>query len=173
MHVGGAHTQACCAQQSTSAPPGAGFGRARQTDRAAWVLHELMPQVCVTLPLGLLPLPLLLPLLLLLLLPLLLLLLFPLLLLPAGRQTAAAACQIVLLQKAGTVSGTPCNTFASPVLLPAAAVLSLLQAGVVPDTPVWNSLLAAHARAGSVDAAYATWTRMLDAGERRVGWVRR
>ena len=41
------------------------------------------------------------------------------------------------------------------------------QAGVVPDVAVWNSLLAAHARSGSVDASYATWTRMLDAGERR------
>ena len=40
------------------------------------------------------------------------------------------------------------------------------RAGIAPDASVWNALLGAHATAGSVDAAYATWLRMLDSG----GW---
>ncbi|KAI7835332.1 hypothetical protein COHA_010767 [Chlorella ohadii] len=40
------------------------------------------------------------------------------------------------------------------------------QAGVAPSLTVWNSLLGAYGRAGSVDAAYAAWLRMLESGER-------
>ncbi|PRW51133.1 Glutathione S-transferase theta-2B [Chlorella sorokiniana] len=38
------------------------------------------------------------------------------------------------------------------------------QAGVAPSLTVWNSLLGAYGRAGSVDAAYAAWLRMLESG---------
>lgn len=44
-----------------------------------------------------------------------------------------------------------------PPLLP-------LQAGVQPSVAVWNALLGAYGRAGSVDAAYAAWEKMLDSG---------
>lgn len=35
---------------------------------------------------------------------------------------------------------------------------------MAPQLPVWNALLGAYGRAGSVDAAYEAWTRMLDSG---------
>ncbi|KAL4423402.1 hypothetical protein ABPG77_009980 [Micractinium sp. CCAP 211/92] len=38
------------------------------------------------------------------------------------------------------------------------------QAGIAPQLPVWNALLGAYGRAGSVDAAYEAWVRMLDSG---------
>lgn len=38
------------------------------------------------------------------------------------------------------------------------------QAGVSPTTALWNSLLGAYAKSGSVDGAYATWVRMLESG---------
>ncbi|GAB4818641.1 hypothetical protein N2152v2_005687 [Parachlorella kessleri] len=38
------------------------------------------------------------------------------------------------------------------------------QAGVAPTTAIWNSMLGAYARSGSVDGAYATWVRMLESG---------
>ncbi len=46
----------------------------------------------------------------------------------------------------------------------AAAADSAPQAGVAPRLPVWNALLGAYGRAGSVDAAYEAWVRMLDSG---------
>ena len=39
-----------------------------------------------------------------------------------------------------------------------------LQAGVPPELPVWNSLLGAYGRAGSVDAAYAAWLKVVESG---------
>ena len=43
------------------------------------------------------------------------------------------------------------------------------QAGVAPELPVWNAVLGAYGRAGSVDAAYAAWVQMLESGEVEVG----
>lgn len=52
---------------------------------------------------------------------------------------------------------------------PPPALVLPLQAGVEPNTAIWNSMLGAYAKSGSVDGAYATWLRMLESGERRVG----
>lgn len=56
----------------------------------------------------------------------------------------------------------------SPLCHPTSHLLPPLypQAGVAPSLTVWNSLLGAYGRAGSVDAAYAAWLRMLESGER-------
>jgi pentatricopeptide repeat protein len=38
---------------------------------------------------------------------------------------------------------------------------------VQPTTAIWNSMLGAYAKSGSVDGAYATWVNMLESGESR------